>query len=234
MKSFQINPKGGLHVYFSKYKDHVWVKQCKTYVYNLIFGTMDVQHYGEMQGKNFTTGDTISFNLNDQGWTVKRPSEGTGKIVDKNGNLRYTLKGDWKIDPYFHAIKPNGEIIEIVKRKANPPNFEANYRFSYYTINMNYISKDMIPEMCPTDCRMRPDNRALEHGNEDLAESEKKRLEQKQRDKRKERETKSQKWEPRWFRTEYDLDSNETVYRYRGGYWEAKARHQWGDIESLY
>lgn len=233
-KTFNINPKGGCHAYYKKYNDHIWVKQCKTYVYNLFIGAMDVQHHGEMTGKNFKTGDTVSLKLNDQGWTVKKPTEANGQVLDASGNLRYTLKGDWKVDPYFHAIKPNGEVIEIIRKKPNPPNFEENYRFSQFVINMNHVNKSMLLIICPTDCRLRPDTRAMEYGDEDLAESEKKRLEHKQREKRKIRETTGGVWEPRWFRTEFDMDSNEQVYRYKGGYWESKQRRQWDDIDTLY
>lgn len=233
LRSFNINPKGGFHVYFSN-NDHIWVKQCKSYVYNLILGTMDIQHHGEMTGKNFKTGDTVTLNLNDCGTFAKHPSQANGKVIDRDGKLRYTLKGDWKNDPCLIATPPNGPDIELVRKKPNPDNFIQNYRFTNFAINANHVWKDLLYEICPTDCRLRPDTRALEYGDEDMAEAEKKRLEQKQREKRKERESKREHWDPKWFRAEYDIDSSEQVYKYKGNYWESRKKRDWPNIESLY
>ena len=200
-----------------------------------MFGTMDIHHYGEVQGKNFTTGETGSLILNDQGgWGNKNPSEANGKVTDSNGRVLYTLKGDWKVNPYISIFSMTGEVIDTIYKRPNPENYERNYRFPMYTINSNHVSKDMLLHFCPTDCRLRPDTRALEHGEEDLAESEKKRLEEKQRAKRKQREGQKVEWEPKWFKAEYDIDSNEQIFRYKGGYWENKKKREWRDIESLY
>lgn len=43
---------------------------------------------------------------------------------------------------------------------------------------------DLEKHVAPSDSRLRPDQRALEDGNFDLAEKEKKRVEEKQREKR--------------------------------------------------
>ena len=53
--------------------------------------------------------------------------------------------------------------------------------------------------LCPTDSRLRPDIRKLEHGDQDGAAAEKNRLEEKQRDSRKARKQKknTQEWVPR-------------------------------------
>ena len=80
-KTFTVVPKGGYHIKFSN-GDHIWVKAGKTYAYNLIFGTMDIQHTGEMKGKNFKTGDEVTLVLNDLGRSVKNPSECNGKVLD--------------------------------------------------------------------------------------------------------------------------------------------------------
>ena len=222
-------------MFFKDNGDHIWVKPCKTYVYNLIMGVMDIHHTGEMTGKNFNNNVACSFILNDLGgWGKKNPSEANGKIVDESGNTLYTIKGDWKENPYISIISPSGQVVDTIFKKPNPANYESNYRFPVHTINANYISKDMLPYMCPTDCRMRPDTRALEYGEEDLAESEKKRLEEKQRAKKKQLEAANMHWEPKWFKAEYDIDSNEQVFRYRGGYWENKKKREWRGIDNLY
>jgi hypothetical protein len=54
----------------------------------------------------------------------------------------------------------------------------------------------LLPE---TDSRLRGDRYALEKGNMDLAGKEKHRLEEEQRAKRKERETKGETYKPKYF-----------------------------------
>ena len=52
-------------------------------------------------------------------------------------------------------------------------------------MQLNYIPEGMQKKLPPTDARFRPDHRALENGDYDLAASEKHRLEEKQRAARK-------------------------------------------------
>ena len=58
---------------------------------------------------------------------------------------------------------------------------------SYFMINMNHLSKKNLKNICPTDSRLRPDLRAYEHNDLDLADEEKLRMEENQRKRRKER-----------------------------------------------
>jgi len=50
---------------------------------------------------------------------------------------------------------------------------------------MNHLNKQSLAQIAPTDSRLRPDQRALEYQNLDLASSEKLRIEDKQKLKRK-------------------------------------------------
>lgn len=82
----------------------------------------------------------------------------------------------------------------------------------------------MLRKICPTDTRLRPDQRALEHGEEDLSQEEKLRLEDKQRKKRTQRQKEGNhsEPEPRWFRILKDEVTGEAKYEYVGGYWESR------------
>lgn len=55
-------------------------------------------------------------------------------------------------------------------------------------MNLNNLTQDMLPKLPPTDSRLRTDQRAYEYGDVDLAASEKNRLEEAQRTRRKEEE----------------------------------------------
>lgn len=72
----------------------------------------------------------------------------------------------------------------------------------------------------PTDTRLRPDQRALERGDLEEAERLKAQLENAQRDRRKQREEKGEKHEPKWFT--YRKEFEEELWQYNGRYWEMR------------
>jgi len=70
-----------------------------------------------------------------------------------------------------------------------------------------------------TDARFRPDLRALEEGNLDLAGTEKHRLEEEQRARRKVNEANGTHPEAYYFKEEFCPESGETFYCYCRDYW---------------
>ncbi len=102
--------------------------------------------------------------------------------------------------------------------QANPrPDDSADYfNFSHFTMGLNELLPGLESRLCPTDSRLRPDIRALENGQLDVASSEKERLEEKQREFRKPYKGKAEStwWKPRWFVPEGD------GWRYTDKYWQ--------------
>ncbi|KAK4344439.1 hypothetical protein RND71_037533 [Anisodus tanguticus] len=82
---------------------------------------------------------------------------------------------------------------------------------NYFTLNE--LSPDLEEKLPPTDSRLRPDQRFLENVEYEIANSEKLRLEQRQRQASKMQE---KGWKPRWFTKTKGSDT----YQYRGGYWK--------------
>jgi hypothetical protein len=83
------------------------------------------------------------------------------------------------------------------------------YYFNDYTMLLNHLHKKNLSEIAPTDSRLRPDQRALEYQNLELATTEKHRLEEKQRTRRKEMEKKGAMHQIKWFYLEKDEDGDE-------------------------
>ena len=52
------------------------------------------------------------------------------------------------------------------------------YNFSSFTMQLNLLPETLAEKIAPTDSRLRPDQRALENGNTELAIKEKHRLEE--------------------------------------------------------
>ena len=52
------------------------------------------------------------------------------------------------------------------------------YHFTKFALQLNYLPDSLKEKLPPTDSRFRPDQRALENGNTELATKEKNRLEE--------------------------------------------------------
>jgi len=156
---------------------------------------------GKFLGKNIKTGDEIAMEYKDEGWVISGGHKIKGDVCDKDGNIKYKLKGKWN-QGLTAENSSTGKSIDICQRLPEIKNWEHQYFFNPISINLNYLNVDMTKILCPTDARFRPDQRALEYGDVELAQSEKIRLEQKQRNKRKEREENNEVYKPRWFKEE--------------------------------
>ncbi len=231
--SLDVKTLGSCHAVLKKNNDHITYKRPVTGVFNIIIGTMYVENFGEMPFSNAKTGDTGELNLKKRGWTGKGAYEADGWIKDKNGNLRYTVHGKW--DSYMTVVDANTKKeIKIWERFPIPENYEQQYNFSLFTKQLNYLHDDLINKLPLTDCRLRPDQRALEYGLFDLARDEKFRLEEKQRARRKELQLKGETHQPKWFKEIKDPITAEKSFAYVGGYWEGREKGDFGEVLDLF
>ncbi|KAJ8782725.1 hypothetical protein J1605_009924 [Eschrichtius robustus] len=115
-------------------------------------------------------------------------------------------------------------------------NAENMYYFSELALTLNEHEEGVAP----TDSRLRPDQRLMEKGHWDEANTEKQRLEEKQRVNRRRRleacsqgcgaeeaEKEAEVYVPLWFEKRLDPVTGETACVYKGGYWEAKEKQDW-------
>ncbi|EMP38383.1 Oxysterol-binding protein-related protein 1 [Chelonia mydas] len=96
---------------------------------------------------------------------------------------------------------PDSESVHVVpgsillwRIAPRPPNSVQMYNFTSFAMALNELDKEMESVVPKTDCRLRPDIRAMENGEIDLASEEKKRLEEKQRAVRKNRSKSEEDW----------------------------------------
>lgn len=176
-------------------------------------GTKYFEHCGQMVIENTTTAERCVVEFKQNGyWGPANVVSGT--IFDKDESTVGQLDGKWD-DQMHQVLDSSGSRLQVLwKMTPFPKNAPECYGFTNYGITLNEITKDLDNKLPPTDSRYRPDVRALENGELDLAESEKLRVEQMQRDRR----NRGQEREPRWFRQMGD------EWEYVGGYWEARAK----------
>ncbi|CAL8235270.1 unnamed protein product [Boreogadus saida] len=106
------------------------------------------------------------------------------------------------------------------KITPRPPHSEKMYNFTSFALTLNEMEPGMEGLLAPTDCRLRPDLKAMEDGDLDGAMTEKERLEDKQRAARKERSKEEEEWSTRWFRTKTNPYTGAEDWLYSGGYFE--------------
>ncbi|XP_029426565.1 oxysterol-binding protein-related protein 1 isoform X2 [Nannospalax galili] len=101
-----------------------------------------------------------------------------------------------------------------------PPNSAQMYNFTSFAMVLNEVDKEMENLIPKTDCRLRPDIRAMENGEIDQASEEKKRLEEKQRAARKNRSKSEEDWKTRWFHQGPNPYNGAQDWIYSGSYWD--------------
>ena len=147
-----------------------------------------------------------------------------------NGNVTYEIAGTWNKqliakavgygDGFLHPDAPvagpdsPSAIPEYFLLWRNSEKNPAPFNLTPFAITLNDCPEDTLQSyICPTDCRLRPDQRAFELGKYELANTLKNEQEEKQRATRKAREEgRVAPHRPRWFTAETDGDTGERVW----------------------
>ena len=220
-----LHPKGGVHLTLKKTRETFTLSGPPMQVHNLIIGKMCIYCSGDFVVKNVTTGDTAKIYIHPKGQKPNKDYVAEGQITDSEGQLRYRLEG--RSDGFLNAIDTEtNRTIELVKKKPDIPDSDRQYFFDQFTLQLNHLTKALAAKLPHTDTRFRPDQRALEHGDFDLAEREKVRLEEAQRARRRALQQDQKVYKPLWFDVEFEKDTVVSS-KYKGGYWEARASGNW-------
>lgn len=118
------------------------------------------------------------------------------------------------------SVTPGSTLLWRVAPR--PPHSATMYNFTNFATSLNELEPGMEAVLAPTDCRFRPDIRAMENGIMDEASREKERLEDKQRRTRKERAKNEEEWSTRWFQQGTNPHTGSLDWLYSGGYFDRK------------
>uniref|UniRef100_A0A3Q2ZG84 Oxysterol-binding protein n=1 Tax=Kryptolebias marmoratus TaxID=37003 RepID=A0A3Q2ZG84_KRYMA len=257
-KYLSIMPLGTIHAVFGKGNHHYTWKKVTTTVHNIIVGKLWIDQSGEVDVVNHTTGDRCHLKFAPYSYFSRDVARKvTGVVMDKDGKAHYVLSGTWDEKMEFSRVMQssrggeNGaegkqktvyqtlKARELWKRNPLPNGAENMYFFTALALTLNE------PEdgVAPTDSRRRPDQRLMEFGRWDEANSEKQRLEEKQRSARREREREASSslsgaphdnYKALWFERCKDQITGEQVHIYKGGYWEAKELGGWEGCQDIF
>jgi len=222
-----VHPAGPLHVKLPGTGEVFTWEKPNSSVHNIIFGKMYVDHHGEMAIVNEQTGDIAKVVLKKKGWFDKDPHRVEGVVTDALGAKCLSIEGKWSERLVIKDLRAGVEKVGWTMQPFQE-GYDYNYYFTDYTIQLNLPPEAFSQPIARTDSRYRPDQRALELGDLATAASEKNRVEEKQRQARKEREVLAVPYFPRWFRLE------DGEWRYSGGYWEQKQTGVFSELPDIF
>ena len=220
---------------------------------------------------NHRTRDRCILTFKPRGWRGKDAYEIAGHVVDSSGRVAYDIAGRWNsqliaspasnnssrtsLDPdldvqpsmLMHSPSSSSSPYILLWRNSEKP-VGSPFNLTPFAITLNDCPVDTLkPYLCPTDCRLRPDQRAFELGKYEFANDLKRMQEEKQRAIRRAREEgKLSPHQPRWFRAETDGDTGERVWApLRAGdvleYWVERERvwreggqKEWKDVDEIF
>lgn len=251
-KYLQIVPTGIAHLLFENSGNHYTWRKVTTTVHNIIVGKLWVDHHGEMDIVNHKNGDKCHLKYYPYSYfSREKPRKVTGVVMDKAETAKWVLTGTWDTqieaaqvlhvdDTSKRPVFATGPKRLLWKRVPPPPGAEKMYYFTKLAIELN----EPDDTVAPTDARKRPDQRCMEIGDWDKANTVKVQLEEKQRAKRKRMEAEADEalkrgeeppfHEPMWFKKGKDDITGEPLFLYQGEYWERKSKQYWAGCPDIY
>ncbi|KAJ5757066.1 ATP12 ATPase F1F0-assembly protein [Penicillium nucicola] len=245
-KSFDINLLG---TWFLKLRPssggeelYTW-KKVTSSVIGIITGNPTVDNYGLMEIKNWTTGEVCYLDFKPRGWKASSAYQVTGKVVDSEGSPKWSIGGRWndkiyaRHTPGFEAPvsgqdPESSKTFLVWQAHARPTGVPFN--LTPFVITLNALPEGLTSWLPPTDTRLRPDQRAMEDGEYTLAADEKHRVEEKQRARRRDRETNGEIYSPQWFVRDQCPVTGEEFWAHNGKYWESRDAQDWSIAEDIF
>lgn len=179
---------------------------------------------------NHRTKDRCVLTFKPRGWRGKDAFEISGYVADASGKVTYEIAGRWNSQLVARAVGTgvgqlhpdvairspgspslSSEYILLWRNSPKPP---APFNLTPFAITLNDCPEDSLkPYLAPTDCRLRPDQRAFELGRYEHANDLKNKQEDRQRATRRARdEGRLPPHRPRWFTAETEPDTGERVW----------------------
>lgn len=222
-------------------------KKVNTSVVGIMIGNPTVDNFGKMEVTNHTTGDKIIVDMKQRGWRAASAYQLSGHVVDKVGKTHWAMGGHWNSKIFAKKVIGNpeedkkrrnslvdSESVANTKTSNDPengnkflvwqaaPRPKVPFNLTSFAITLNGIDNNLKRYLPPTDTRLRPDQRAMEDGEYDLASDEKLRVEEKQRAARKRRESTKKPYEPNWFVKSKHPVTGDDYWEFQDEYWKRR------------
>ncbi|KAI8071203.1 Oxysterol-binding protein-domain-containing protein [Gongronella butleri] len=242
-KSMEFMTEGVFHVTLEGRDDHFTYAKPSSWMRNMIAGEKYLEHAGEMKVVNQSTGEyaIVQFKEGTGGGLFGAPTNRNdivATVYSKNGKKVKRIVGKWS-DKLTEEIGMDKRRLAVLWTANSPgiDDYTNYYGFTRFCMELNEITSLEKGKLPITDTRFRPDQRLYEEGRVDEADAEKQRIEQKQRERRKQFEIQGVQWTPRWFTLQDDpynepsfVSPDNTVPKswvFNQEYWTARETGQW-------
>ncbi|XP_050522034.1 oxysterol-binding protein-related protein 6-like isoform X2 [Daktulosphaira vitifoliae] len=219
-KSMEFQPTGYVNVQLicNDSSDHYRWNKVTTCVHNLFGGQRSVDQYGELKIINLDKNISCKLTFVKASYFSAKRHEIHGVIVDDNeGKVVRKLFGKWN-EALYCGVAPSAKCIW--RPGTMPEDYELYYGFTRFAMELNELDSELAKYLPKTDTRFRPDQRLLEEGDLNRAESMKLNLEQMQRERRKRKEESGEQYNPKWFRR--TIKNGVETWEYNHQYWEIR------------
>ncbi|XP_064380728.1 oxysterol-binding protein-related protein 7 isoform X2 [Dromaius novaehollandiae] len=228
-KSLEIVPMGTVNVRLPRSGDHFEWNKVTTCIHNILSGPRWIEHYGEVLIRN--TRDAafhckITF-CKARYWGSS-VNEVQGAVLSRGGKVVERLAGKWH-EGLFRGPAPGGQCVW--RANPMPRDHERNYGFTQFALELNELTPELKRVLPSTDTRLRPDQRYLEEGNVPAAETQKRQIEQLQRDRRRVMEENNIAHQARFFRRLTDAGGRESWVT-NNTYWKLRLDPGFAHLDS--
>uniref|UniRef100_A0A8B9R3C3 Oxysterol binding protein like 7 n=1 Tax=Anas platyrhynchos TaxID=8839 RepID=A0A8B9R3C3_ANAPL len=208
--------------------DHFEWNKVTTCIHNVLSGPRWIEHYGEVLIRNTRDASyhcKLTF-CKARYWGAGA-NEVQGAVLSRSGTVVERLAGKWHEGLYRGA--PPGHCIW--RANPMPHDHERNYGFTQFALELNELTPELRRLLPSTDTRLRPDQRYLEEGNVPAAETQKRQIEQLQRDRRRVMEENNITHQARFFRRLTDANGKESWVT-NNTYWKLRLDPGFAHLDS--
>lgn len=213
-KSFEILTRGVVKIKLHRTGETFTYTRPSSFVRNIHMGEKYIEPSGSTIIKNNTTGERaiITYKASKSVFS-KRSEDVEVHAQDSDGNVMALMTGKWT-----ECLDFGGKIVWSVGDLVADPDRYCG--MTLFSAQLNEITSLEEGKVCPTDTRLRPDQRLHEDGNLEEAEKVKLKLEADQRNRRN-----GPPHTPKWFTKNDKCDDEEWEIREGDeGYWAMRAK----------
>ena len=229
--SMEILLKGPQIIYLKKTNERFSLTRPKGSAHNYVWGKPYSWLNSELVIENLETGEKAFVKFKSRTNHPEADYLVEGAVIDCKKEVKLKLFGQWNKE--LCAENPlTGQKTILVQKSPSIENEESQFYFSNFIVNLNNLTSSISQTIPPTDSRLRPDLRAFENGLEELAESEKRRLEDSQRVRAKKNQSNCAEFSPLWFKV--TKNGKEIHTEYKRNYFQAKEKGEWPETLPLF
>ena len=214
--SMEIITKGTVYTHFPKTGDRFEYERIPSSLKNLLWGTPFIETIGELPIKNTQNGLSclIKFLKKDK----KQKNQIEASVSDAEGRKILELFSTDGLSLFCRDLESGAESL-LWEATPLGENAKKQFFFSKFTLQLNYLNEELAGIIPPTDSRFRPDQRAIELGENEFANKEKLRLEESQRAREK-----AHKYQPRFFNEQEEMAGSKSkdehpTFVFNNTYW---------------